>query len=208
MFRYTRIVVALSVMLLLSSSLVTVASAWAPHSGQPRPYAQPYQAPYYNPTYPSYQPTTPYYYPPNYQTNNYYYPPNYQGNNYYYPNNYGANACHPPNYQFYANCGQPPVVVLRPPVYVRPVPVYVKPVPVYVQPAPVYVNQAPPFVDYKNSWGTFGSYDNWARCFYDEHGRPPNSQDVNDFWYSQEYAHYTGRSPYPSTGCGSNNCRY
>jgi hypothetical protein len=67
----------------------------------------------------------------------------------------------------------------------------------------VYVNPCAPNVDLRSSWGTFGSYDNWAREFYRVHGRSPNDQDVRDFWWSQQYAAWHGgQSPYPPTDCG------
>jgi len=47
------------------------------------------------------------------------------------------------------------------------------------------------------SWGTFGTYDNWAREFSRMHGRNPNEQDIHDYWYSQRYAStHCGDSPW------------
>ena len=236
MFRYAKIAVVLSVMLvMLGSSLVPVASAWAPRAEQPKSWGfrQPAHYPSYNTNVPATQPYYPNYnqgntYYPNYNQGNTYYPnfnqgntyyPNYnqantyypnfnQGNTYYYPPTVQGNTCNPTTYgannyypnPSYASCAQPPVIVLQPPAATVPICP-----PSCAAPAPVF-NQAPP--NFVTSWGTFGTYDNWARCFFQEHGRLPGSQDVNDFWYSQQYAYYNGVSPYPSTGCGSNNCRY
>ena len=47
-----------------------------------------------------------------------------------------------------------------------------------------------------SSWGSFGSYQNWANAFLSEHGRWPNQQDVNDFWWSQGFAATYGYSPF------------
>jgi len=45
-------------------------------------------------------------------------------------------------------------------------------------------------------WGTFGSYDNWARQFAGQHGgRTPNLQDEADMWWSQMFANQYGRGP-------------
>ena len=45
-------------------------------------------------------------------------------------------------------------------------------------------------------WGSFGTYDNWARAFFSQHGRWPNAQDEADYWWSQQFAAQTGFSPY------------
>ena len=45
------------------------------------------------------------------------------------------------------------------------------------------------------SWGTFGTYGNWAQEFAGVHGRMPNTQDSVDYWDSQFFAAETGRAP-------------
>jgi len=45
------------------------------------------------------------------------------------------------------------------------------------------------------SWGSFGTYGNWAQAFGDVHGRAPNIQDAADFWDSQIFLAEEGRPP-------------
>jgi hypothetical protein len=45
-------------------------------------------------------------------------------------------------------------------------------------------------------WGSFGTYQNWANAFYSQHGRSPNQQDINDYWWSQGFAQQNGFSPF------------
>ena len=65
-------------------------------------------------------------------------------------------------------------------------------------PGPYYSWEQPAIPDrYHMHWGTFGTYDNWAREFHRQHGRSPNEQDISDFWYSQQYAaQHCGRPPW------------
>jgi hypothetical protein len=54
---------------------------------------------------------------------------------------------------------------------------------------------APPLT-YNGGWGSFGTYQNWANAFLQQHGRYPNQQDVNDYWWSQGFAQQNGFSPF------------
>jgi len=56
-----------------------------------------------------------------------------------------------------------------------------------------YVPQPPA---YNGGWGSFGTYQNWANAFSQQHGRWPNQQDINDYWWSQGFARANGFSPY------------
>jgi hypothetical protein len=58
-----------------------------------------------------------------------------------------------------------------------------------------YSYTQPPAV-YNGGWGSFGTYQNWANAFYAQHGRWPNQQDINDYWWSQGFAATYGFSPY------------
>ena len=76
---------------------------------------------------------------------------------------------------------------------------YVKMEPPLPCPPEPYCSWGPPMLPdrYHIPWGTFGTYDNWAREFYRQHGRSPNEQDIRDFWYSQQYAaHHCGHPPW------------
>ena len=59
-----------------------------------------------------------------------------------------------------------------------------------------YSYAQPPLV-YNGGWGSFGTYQNWANAFFAQHGRWPNQQDVNDYWWSQGFARTYGFSPFP-----------
>lgn len=172
---------SLTVVLILGLVWVSGALAWGP-PGSDGWYQGPdgrwYQgAPWGIPQYPS---GYPYYWPDGYIQ--YPYPPTYYYEGYYAP------ACPLP----------------APPVYVEPSPPCAYPLsePYYwtgsAPPAGVCYSAPPVIPDrYHVKWGTFDTYDNWARAFYREHGRCPNEQDVRDFWWSQAYAAtHCGRSPW------------
>jgi len=179
---------SLSVLLMLGLVFASVAFAWGP-PGRDGWYHGPdggwhQGSPWGVPQYPS---GYPYFWPDGYTQ--YPYPsPYYKYEGYYAP------ACPLP----------------APPVYIEPSPpVYVEPPPCayplsepYTWSGPIPTGMcysAPPVIPdrYHIQWGTFGTYDNWARAFYREHGRCPNEQDVRDFWWSQAYAAtHCGRSPW------------
>ena len=141
------------------------------------PYSPGYQgSPYCCPAppqgiypYPESPPSYTYSYPPY----GYYYDPNYQA---YYP-----------DYQYLQSYPypQPSVVVLgsatlpayTPPAYAPP-----------ALPDPVHM-----------PWGSFGTYENWVRAFWAEHGRMPTADDVELYWWSQAYAARYGHSPFNGT---------
>ncbi len=54
---------------------------------------------------------------------------------------------------------------------------------------------APPLTS-NGGWGSFGTYQNWANAFYQQHGRWPNQSDINDYWWSQGFAQRYGFSPF------------
>jgi hypothetical protein len=60
-----------------------------------------------------------------------------------------------------------------------------------------YSYAQPPLAYNGGGWGSFGTYQNWANAFFQQHGRSPNQQDVNDYWWSQGFAHTYGYSPFP-----------
>jgi hypothetical protein len=60
-----------------------------------------------------------------------------------------------------------------------------------------YSYAQPPLAYNSGSWGSFGTYQNWANAFVQQHGRWPNQQDVNDYWWSQGFAQTYGYSPFP-----------
>lgn len=126
--------------------------------------------PYYGPTYnyPTYQP-----YSPTYTSPGYYYAP-------------------PASYQYSYSYATP----VYPYTYYRGLASPTYSAPVYSSPAysaPVYRGLATPIY---GGWGSFGTYDNWSRQFFAEHGRYPDSRDVSDYWWSQSFASRYGFSPY------------
>jgi hypothetical protein len=91
-------------------------------------------------------------------------------------------------------------------------PTAVPPQTVYVTPAPPQpgVAQAcsstepcpPPQPQYATmAWGTFGTFENWAHKFRQEHCCCPTDRDVADFWASQTYFQQTGQTPFSGGFC-------
>jgi hypothetical protein len=119
------------------------------------------------------------------------YYPGYGGYPYGYPGygpgyGYGSPYGYPGNPYPYNNYYQPPALNPYPPA---------PPPQPFGPPEPSY-SWAPMLPD-PLPWGTFGTYDNWARQFYKAHGRLPTDQDVADFWYSQDYAaEHEGEAPW------------
>jgi hypothetical protein len=173
-----RIIVVLFLFLLLSAIVTPVSLAWGP-AGSDGWYLGPNGQWYQGTPWSSqgYAYGSPNYYPNGYSNYSYPYPgynqSQYQG--YYVP---------------YCAPGPQPYVQVQPAPPPPPPPTY--------QFEPYNPCQPPIVPDrFHMSWGTFGTYDNWARQFYREHGRSPNDQDVSDFWYSQQYAAtHCGHSPW------------
>jgi hypothetical protein len=188
--KWQKLTVVLTVVVLLGAFLAPAALAWGP-AGRDGWYQGPngwYQGtmPWVGPQYSGYASGAVY---PNCTT---------------YPN--VGSYCAPGGYYDYNRPSQnyvyegyyvPLYPVPEPHIVVQPLPAPVYPQPFQPQgcyncaPLPTYTDRC------QGGWGTFGTYENWARQFTHEHGRYPNDQDVRDFWYSQGYAAtHCGQSPW------------
>ena len=168
-------IAVLGLVVLFGLVLAPAASAWYPGNN----YTPTYRYPTYRyPAYPSYN----YGYTyagcvgcPNYNSGNY----SYVYPTYKYPYNYNYNYNYVyPNYNAYPNYNN----------YAYPN---------YNNYNYNYSYAQPPLAYNGGGWGSFGTYQNWANAFFSQHGRWPNQQDVNDYWWSQGFARTYGFSPFP-----------
>lgn len=230
MYRYVpTAIAALAVAVLLGTLFAPIAGAqgpaWCPYPGAY--YGDSWLSNYYSSYSYGYgsgancynQP----YYGQSYNNQSNYYQPYSQ----YYPQAY-FNYCYLPPQQVAVKPAKVKTIYVQQPT---PEPVYVyvqqpyqvqQPQVIYVQPTPcpapqtIYVQPAPapcPVVEtafqvptcgaipHDIAWGSFGTYDNWARAFEQQHCRFPTAQDECDFWWSQQYASRTGVSPFTATWC-------